>query len=401
MKLILFFGAGVSRPSGLPLVAGLMKQLLTDPYHHQGGGVFCRGTDSAETPDVDGLTGRIRELINLINDYDTSDIKDSGAVYRGNTTTYEDVYYLCQQMSLWNIGLADNSMTTPFLERIETMAGTLLPAGSPKSRVHDLAKLASNACYFIETVVADILCHEYKQGLNLLFELLASPNIEQLNIVTLNHDTLVEQCLCTNGIAFVDGFGLPDGDVRWNDDRLYEAPTARVRLFKLHGSVDWYRFWDAPNRTASVLVKDAAAAKNADGKLLNRQARRPTFLSGINKVTAYQRGIFADVHFRFHQVLRQCSDIVMSGYSWGDTAINFQLDKWMDDSERNRIVLLYNAPEKLIDNSPILGAAWRLRSGTGQIAYISKYFADVSLKELQDLLECPVPTPTESTSGAL
>ena len=157
-----------------------MKQLLTDPYHHQGGASFVAVPTVPKPRTLTASPGRIRELINLINDYDTSDIKDSGAVYRGNTTTYEDVYYLCQQMSLWNIGSADNSMTTPFLERIETMAGTLLPAGSPKSRVHDLAKLASNACYFIETVVADILCHEYKQGLNLLFELLASPNIEQL-----------------------------------------------------------------------------------------------------------------------------------------------------------------------------------------------------------------------------
>ena len=293
-----------------------MKQLLTDPYHHQGGGVFCRGTDSAETPDVDGLTGRIRELINLINDYDTSDIKDSGCrLSRQHDDLRRCLLSLPADQPLeYRVGrqLDDHAFSGAHRD---AWPAPLLPAGSPKSRVHDLAKLASNACYFIETVVADILCHEYKQGLNLLFELLASPNIEQSNIVTLNHDTLVEQCLCTNGIAFVDGFGLPDGDVRWNDDRLYEAPTARVRLFKLHGLVDWYRFWDAPNRTASVLVKDAAAAKNADGKLLNRQTGRPTFLSGINKVTAYQRGIFADVHFRFHQVLRQCSDIVMSGYS--------------------------------------------------------------------------------------
>jgi hypothetical protein len=51
-----------------------------------------------------------------------------------------------------------------------------------------------------------------------LRELAESAEIAQLNIVTLNHDTLVEQFLSASGIAFADGFGTRDGDVRWSDD---------------------------------------------------------------------------------------------------------------------------------------------------------------------------------------
>lgn len=398
MNLILFLGAGVSVPSGLPTATQLMDRILCDPYHHEGGGVFSAGLHNDPAHDSDDLTRRIRDLIRLLITYDESDIKrvgyyvagngfkSSGAIYRGVRTTYEDVYFLCQQMSLWNIGLSDNSMTTPFMECIERMAGDALSGPSTEARIWDLATLSEKACYFIETVIADTLRRDYVTGFDLLLELANSPQIEQLNIVTLNHDTLVEQFLIQNKVMFVDGFGSLDGDVRWSDDRLYDDATAHIRLFKLHGSVDWYKFWDSPNRTASVLKLNAATVTDATGKKLNPQTRRPTFLSGINKVTAYQRGVFADVHYRFHELLRSCSDMVMSGYGWGDTAINFQLDKWLDDGSRNRIILMSESPEKLADRSLILESSWDARIRSGQFICIKKYFGNVSLNEIQAVL---------------
>ena len=218
--------------------------------------------------------------------------RSSGAIYRGGST-YEDVFFLCQQISLWNIGLSDNSLTTPFMEYIERKARGCLSGRTTKARISDLASLGSQACDLIETIVADALRQEYRE-LDLLLELATAPEIEQLNIVTLNHDTLAEQYLSAHGVDFVDGFGPADGDVRWSDDRLYDSATARVQLFKLHGSVDWYRFLGSA-RTAMVPGDNVFAVKDGGGKRLNPLFRRPSFLSGINKTTWYERGIYADI----------------------------------------------------------------------------------------------------------
>jgi hypothetical protein len=83
----------------------------------------------------------------------------------------------------------------------------------------------------------------------------------------------------------------------------------------------------------------------------------------------------------------------MSGYGWGDTAINFQLDKWLEDGKQNRIILLYVTPERLVDGSLILKSCWDGCIKSGQLASINKYFQDVSLQELQAVLNTSVPKP--------
>jgi len=77
----------------------------------------------------------------------------------------------------------------------------------------------------------------------------------------------------------------------------------------------------------------------------------------------------------------------------GDTAINFQLDKWLEKGKRNRIILLYEKPEELADHSLILESCWRGYTKSGKLACINKYFQDVSLQELQAVLKTSVPMP--------
>ena len=79
------------------------------------------------------------------------------------------------------------------MESIESVARPLLKGRSLKTRIRDLGSLAGNACVFIESAVAAALQSQRVAGFELLLELTTTPTIEHLNIVTLNHDTLVEQ----------------------------------------------------------------------------------------------------------------------------------------------------------------------------------------------------------------
>jgi hypothetical protein len=80
----------------------------------------------------------------------------------------------------------------------------------------------------IESTVASLLYCTDAKGLDLVSDLAMSDLVDELNIVTLNHDTLVEQVLAANGIDFSDGFGGPDGDVRW-----FEGGRSKVAQWEL------------------------------------------------------------------------------------------------------------------------------------------------------------------------
>jgi hypothetical protein len=378
MKLMLFLGAGVSVPSGLPVAADLTEKVF------------------ASRPDEDDASRRLREILTVIRDYDTADIakvgmspqwnyQSSGAIYRGPKSTYEDLFFLCQQIALWNIGLSDNSLATSFMKSIQEKAGGLLLGTTPDERICELASLGRQMGAYIERIVTGTLRKAYVKGFELIRELIEAPEIEQLNIVTLNHDRLVEQFLTANEIPFADGFGARDGDVRWSDDRVYADAGIRVQLFKLHGSIDWYSFCHEGRLRAAIFDgADVAKAADGTGSRLKAQTGVPLYLTGINKSDAYQRGVYADIHFHFYALLREIDRILMSGYGWGDTAINFRLDSWFDRSRANKLILLQENPQKLTDKSLVFATGYDAWTRTGQLTCIDRWLCHVSLPELRD-----------------
>ena len=239
MRLLVFLGSGVSSPSGLPMADNLMQRILHGAYHRDESGRFRLGRAARGRKSGDDHVVRIRGLIRLLAKLDKTDRRRiglarlggyylrSGAIYR-TATTYEDVFALCQYINDWMHGLSDNALATPLVELIERDGGRIVDGKGRRARIVAIGQLAYSAILFIQTVVADALRGTEPVGLDLLLELVAAPDITQVNIVTLNHDTLVEQLLARAGIPVVDGFGDPDGDVRWYDDAQYDAAcTAR------------------------------------------------------------------------------------------------------------------------------------------------------------------------------
>ena len=135
----------------------------------------------------------------------------------------------------------------------------------------------------------------------------------------------------------------------------------------------------------SEIVAVSAEITNGDGTTLKTQSRRPSFLSGINKEASYQRGIYVDLHFHFHQLLRECDRMVMSGYGWGDLAINNRLEAWLDHDSENTIILLDEAPEELQNRSMALAVGYDGWINSGQLIPIRKWLSGTSLSDLNSL----------------
>lgn len=393
-RIILFLGSGVSLDSDLPSVLQMRERLFKRtvlPNVQTPSNPRRTVQDRARVEDIRS----IHKLLRLLEAYDKHDRKvmglawtghryaSSGAIFRG-PTTYEDLYALCQDVNSWSAGQSDYAVTGAFVDMIERRAGSILPQKSRKARILAIGYLAAASARYIQQVVANALAANVPVGLDLIVEALHDPAIEEVNIVTLNHDTLVEHLLAREGIPFVDGFGEQDGDVRWFDDACYDKSGARVRLLKLHGSIDWYTFaWSGRVWRPAVTGTNPAKATDHTGKSLKRDAQLPFFLCGGNKDAWYQHGLFADIHYRFHQVLRRCNRIVMSGFGWGDSGIANQIDRWFDQKADNRLVLLHRDPQELRSRSKLLAASYDGLVERRQLIPVSGWLSETSLRKIE------------------
>lgn len=375
-----------------------MRRILSGPCHRDERGHFHFGrAPRGSKRGVDEVV-RIRRLIRLLINHDTADRKRIGlarsgrryvafgSIYR-KVTTYEEIFALCQQIDYWMHGLSDNALTTPLLYLLEQNAGTIVDGRGRRARIVALGQLATSATAFIQAVVADALRGTPIRGFDLLRELISAPDVAQVNIVTLNHDTLVEQVLARTGVSVVDGFGDPDGDVRWYDDTCYSEPRARVRLIKLHGSIDWHRFRRGARISPAIVAHgDPTKAVDGAGTHLEPVSPTPSFLTGGEKEAWYQQGVYADLHFRFHELLRRCDRMVMSGYGWGDTGITNQIDRWLEQRPSNRLILLEERPEQIVDRSPIIEGAYDDLIRRGQLVPVRSWMCNTNLAVIRPAL---------------
>ena len=398
MNLILFLGSGASRPSGLPLVGGIGDLIFRGSYHRDESGDFREGSPRRRSSHHNGVP-QIRRLLRLLARYDTFDrtqvigsypkgkgFASSGAIYR-TATTYEDLYALCWEMHQWMQGLSDNALTTPFLQLITKAAGTLAGTGSLRKRMLAIGHLAHDASFYILWVVARALHASRIIGLDLILELAKSAAVARLTIVTLNHDDLIEQLLHRDQIDVIDGFGERDGDVRWYDDALYDDAEAKIRLIKLHGSISWYRFVRSGAAWPAVLCSGSVAgAVDGMSKSLKTLSQLPFFLCGGRKEAWYQHALYADLHHRFHEELRRCDRMVMSGYGWADTGITNQLERWLDQRASNRLVLLDEKPEDVVVRSPLMAMSYDSFVAKGQLIPIRTWLCKTSLPDIEAAL---------------
>ncbi|MBW8042607.1 MAG: hypothetical protein FVQ85_21790 [Planctomycetes bacterium] len=354
---LFLFGSGLSVPAGLPSMSAITERVFsgTGICRHANGNYYLSPPFNTPADPTRDYLPAILEYISLVGN-------EIAAFYRGfreYSRNYEDLYYLFSQIRDSEYGEYENPIVQPFIDKLLPGLEPYLNPTRPGARRFSIGELTRETCNYIEDVVWNLLDTSIEDlgYLEFLFTCAKDPDIQNFDIFTLNHDTILEQYLSSMGLRIIDGFSEPVNNVRYLDLRLFDNPVNSIRLFKLHGSINWFRFTSRSSTLAYddigiPLEADYWHTRNPNGVMQLPVDGRPMFLVGVfNKILHYTSGLYADMHYYFHASLKNISRLVVCGYGWRDKGINSRIINWLYSNDENLVVLIHPRPDSCMQNA--------------------------------------------------
>jgi SIR2-like protein len=127
-----------------------------------------------------------------------------------------------------------------------------------------------------------------------------------LDVFTVNYDVVFEQFLERWGYPYFDGF-----DLFWS--RREPEPGSRVALYKLHGSVTWFRTASDRFLRLPVIPKERGLA------LISGEHAEPLMLYPAQK--ELYSGPYVEILHRLKKRLSECPWVFVAGYSFRDESL--------------------------------------------------------------------------------
>lgn len=383
INIAFLFGSGISIPVGMPTMSVITGQILSGKgIMRQNAGNYDfdnplyanEGFPDEYVPHVVTFFNRVKIEIDHYYSHQTDRI-----------TNYEDLYYVVKQIYDSESGEYDNPVVQTFIDKISPEVKPLLVGG--------LHELAFESAHYIKDIVWHMLSQKPSSldRLNCIKDA-CSDNQVHIDIFTLNHDTVLEQCLSMNErIQVVDGFGEPQNNVRYWQPELFDSNSTKVRLFKLHGSVNWFRFrpdegsW-ADESIGIPMEWDYWHTKNPKAQRQLPVDGRPMFLAGtFNKMLDYTSSVYAELHCQFHHALHKTDQIIICGYGFGDKGINKRIFEWAYSNPDHRIILINHDQEELKKKArPAFVNYWDDLISQKKIIVISKTIEKTFWKDIKE-----------------
>ncbi|MEX2245473.1 MAG: SIR2 family protein [Dehalococcoidia bacterium] len=238
---------------------------------------------------------------------------------------------------------------------------------------------------YIRDIVWKLLLREPGDTSYLAFVRDACLDEGEVDIFTLNHDTLMETFLAQHGIELCDGFTKPVNEVRYFDRAQFDSCNS-VRFVKLHGSLSWFEFDQDDRLVAGIpLGSDVLHRKDPAGSDQVTLRGRPLILAGTgNKPLEYQVGVFGELHHQFYRRIRETRHLAVVGYGFGDRGINQRVFDWIFGSHEARMVIAHPNPEGLKSQG-----RWEVREywdgleARGKIRFIVRAAEELTWNEIR------------------
>lgn len=126
-----------------------------------------------------------------------------------------------------------------------------------------------------------------------------------LCIFSTNYDVCIEKFCQDNNKDLVDGF-----NPRWNPEREYNRSDVDVRLYKLHGSITWYRSEQGDYTRSDIVIENERATSIAGQQMV------PLILYPGRKLEYVEPVIYLLVELE--KQLRNVKYVFAIGYSFKD-----------------------------------------------------------------------------------
>lgn len=147
-----------------------------------------------------------------------------------------------------------------------------------------------------------------------------------IDIFSLNYDLCVERAL-TNvaNLKFNNGFT----EFGWDGEEINRE--VKIRLIKLHGSLDWI---DDPNYGICALEYP----RHRDAEDIESDKEPLLVFGTANKLSGRQP--FLDFAYQFSRSVSGATILIIIGYSFGDSYVNMILEQGMLRNDRLRVIVV-------------------------------------------------------------
>ena len=289
--LVFLLGAGASKDAGLPLMADLTTGFL--PW----------------------LTGQKRPDDHLLRQLFEAAVR---VVYRGTSPpNIELVLQLLGDINSFKVGA-----------HAQTVVGWKAPFDAPPDLVTSLSGLIRE--YIRETLSrAPASSGDYLSG---LLDFRAEQTVD---VFTLNYDRLVESMAARSERRFTSGFGEA-----W-DPSLFELENWDLRLYKLHGSVDWYRL-----TSRNVIYRGSPEHPAFPGEAAQEVLLYPA------RGKAANADPFATLMSLFNRALANAEFCIAIGYSFRDQHIRRAVLDRMLTNRSLQLLVVNTSPEDVMTLGP-------------------------------------------------
>jgi hypothetical protein len=384
-----FFGSGIAFASKGPCVTQITDSLLNDSWERHTSGRFIRARQATMfLPHQQVAANKAQEFLRVLKRHIDPHLRER----EQRQSNYEDLYFAALQIWEDLCGEYTNPLLSKSLTSIRKAAAGLCSGCATRMVDDDFAKLALSAADLTQWAVFQKVREVGDPvGLSVISEVAVT--VGELDIFTLNHDLLVEAELKRQKMPFADGFACGRGKLR-KFDGVWDKPERHVRLFKLHGSVDWYEFTfpkdhsNPGHRAFAAVEGDPDHCIGSSGEYLDLVNPQPMFLTGTAvKERRYGIGLIGAIFAKFFTRLAEHRTLICCGYGWGDKGMNIRLDEWLQARPGNRIVILQEKDLDKVQHSEFWASRWRRYRRAGKVKVVRKWLSACTAADVRPFFD--------------
>ncbi len=394
-KAALLFGSGISRDSGAWMVDEITSSIFEKTWRYHSRESFWSTPQSQIAANSYPEQGkaeaeRAQEFLRIVRDYIDPHLRET----ENRFSHYEDLFSATQQ-AVWDAtGEITNPLFGSVMSDLRAKTVHLYRNQHPHISGNPFASLASRASDLVQWAVYEGVGVTKPVKMDLISEVAKAT--DELDIFSLNHDTLIERQLDNAGVAFADGFGKArTSQFQWSW-KAEGAPP--VRLYKLHGSINWYRFRSQKgfDQYFKDLTGDPDHALDEDERPLSLLETIPAVLTGTTvKERTYGFGLTGEIFSEFRQRLAAHKVLISCGYGWLDKGINIRVIQWLHDSRDNRLVIMHGGTEEErneLRSRPVWFWRWDDLERAGKVRFLNKWLSECTVDDLKPYLSPKPPS---------